>query len=72
MAFGTWIPLHLFLLVKCKRTALKMRMGAGWFGLLDEIVIEICHLTWVFHPKKEEKRKRIEEFVKCFFLQGLF
>lgn len=49
-----------------------MRMGACWFGLLDEIVIEICHLTWVFHPKKEEKRKRIEEFVKCFFLQGLF
>lgn len=49
-----------------------MRMGAGWFGLLDEIVIEICHLTWVFLPKKEEKGKRIKEFVKYFFLQSLF
>lgn len=34
-AFGTWILLHLSLLVKCKLTALKMRLGAGLLALLD-------------------------------------
>lgn len=56
MAFGTWIPLHLSRLVKCKQSALQMRMRAWFFGLLGEIVI--FHLTEDFHQKKWRKRKK--------------
>lgn len=50
VASGTWIPLLPTLLVKGKWTALKMRVGAGWFGLLDKTLIEIFHLPFFPHP----------------------
>lgn len=69
MAFGNWALLHLSLLVECKRVALKTMREAGLFALLDEIIIEIFHLTQDFHPKKKRQKKK-KKIVKCLFLRS--